>query len=49
MSMLVRTGVFSGPEANDAEHPAKIVVDDVLDAVKAGLHRARSQRWHSLR
>ena len=49
MSILVRTGVFAGPGKNDDEHPADIVVDHVLDAVKAGLHRIRSQRWHSLR
>ena len=49
MSMLVRTGVFTGPSKNDAEHPAAIVVDTVLDAVKAGLHRIRSQGWHSMR
>ncbi len=49
VSMLVRTGVFSGDTKNDEEHPADVVVDDVLDAVEAALHRTRSMRWHSMR
>ena len=50
VSMLVRTGVFTGHEGhNDREHPADVVVDDVLDAVEAALHRTRSSEWHSLR
>ncbi|BDA43176.1 Haloacid dehalogenase-like hydrolase domain-containing 5 [Coccomyxa sp. Obi] len=50
VSMLVRTGVFTGGEGqNDREHPADVVVDDVADAVEAALHRTRSSEWHSLR
>lgn len=50
VSVLVRTGVFSGDEGeNDREHPADVVVDDVADAVEAALHRTRSSEWHSLR
>ena len=49
VSMLVRTGVFSGDAKNDEEYPADVVVDDVLDAVEAALHRTRSMRWHSMR
>ena len=49
VSMLVRTGVFNSPDSNDAEHPAAVVVEDVHEAVKAGLHRARSHKWHSMR
>ena len=49
VSMLVRTGVFSGDTKNDEEDPADVVVDDVLDAVEAALHRTRSMRWHSMR
>jgi ribonucleotide monophosphatase NagD (HAD superfamily) len=48
VSVLVRTGVFQGP-GNDAQDPAHVVVDDVLAAVEAALHRARSSRWHSMR
>ncbi|KAK9829998.1 hypothetical protein WJX72_009132 [[Myrmecia] bisecta] len=47
--ILVRTGVFQGPEANDPEDPADIVVDDVAAAVDAALHRSRNSKWHSLR
>ena len=47
--VLVRTGVFSGDAANDREHPADFVVDDVDSAVQAGLHRTRSALWHSMR
>lgn len=47
--VLVRTGVFSGDQANDAEHPADLVVDDVDAAVQAALHRTRSALWHSMR
>lgn len=49
VSMLVRTGVFSGDDKNDKEHPADVVVDDVYGAVEAALHRTRSMRWHSMR
>ena len=49
VSVLVRTGVFSGDAKNDEEYPADVVVDDVLDAVEAALHRTRSMRWHSMR
>jgi phosphoglycolate phosphatase-like HAD superfamily hydrolase len=48
VSVLVRTGVFQG-EGNSEVDPAHIVVTDVLAAVQAGLHRARSSRWHSMR
>ena len=41
--------MFSGDTKNDEEHPADVVVDDVLDAVEAALHRTRSMRWHSMR
>lgn len=44
----VRTGVFRGG-ANSETDPANIVVDDVEAAVAAGLHAARSMRWHSMR
>lgn len=44
----VRTGVFRGG-ANSETDPAQIVVDDVEAAVTAGLHCARSMRWHSMR
>ncbi|EIE22207.1 HAD-superfamily hydrolase [Coccomyxa subellipsoidea C-169] len=50
VSVLVRTGVFSGEDGeNDREHPADVVVDDVAGAVEAALHRTRSSEWHSLR
>ena len=49
VSMLVRTGVFSGDTKNDEEFPADVVVDNVLGAVEAALHRTRSMRWHSMR
>jgi ribonucleotide monophosphatase NagD (HAD superfamily) len=50
VSVLVRTGVFSGEEGqNDSEHPADFVVNDVADAVEAALHRTRSSEWHSMR
>ncbi len=48
VSTLVRTGVFRGG-ANSTSDPAQIVVEDVEAAVDAGLHRARSQKWHSMR
>ena len=42
--------MFSGVgAANDAEHPADFVVDDVDGAVLAALHRTRSALWHSMR
>jgi ribonucleotide monophosphatase NagD (HAD superfamily) len=50
VSVLVRTGVFAGPPgANCHVDPAHIVVDDVEGAVDAALHRARSDKWHSMR
>eukprot|EP00775_Hariotina_reticulata_P006312 gene6312-6547_t len=48
VSVLVCTGVYQG-EGNSEADPAHIVVTDVLAAVQAGLHRARSSRWHSMR
>lgn len=48
-SILVRTGVFSGPHANCLRDPAHIVVDDVEAAVKAAMHHSRSVKWHSMR
>ena len=33
-SIMVRTGMFTGPEENDLKHPADVVVDDVGDALK---------------
>jgi len=49
-SILVRTGVFQGgPGGNSTQHPADLVVEDVEQAVLAGLHRGRSTKWHSLR
>ncbi|KAF8072704.1 Retrovirus-related Pol polyprotein from transposon TNT 1-94 [Scenedesmus sp. PABB004] len=48
VSVLVRTGVHEGP-GNCDHNPAHVLVQDVLAAVEAGLHRARSMRWHSLR
>ena len=47
VSILVRTGIFQG--GNSSRHPADIVVDDVQQAVEAGLHRSRSEKWHSMR
>ena len=47
-SVLVRTGVFRGGH-NSPTDPARIVVDDVLGAVQAALHRARGARFHSMR
>jgi ribonucleotide monophosphatase NagD (HAD superfamily) len=49
VSVLVRTGVFEGREANSATDPAHIVVDDVAAAVEAARHRERLARWHSMR
>ena len=49
VSVLVRTGVFQGGGANSESDPAHMVVTDVLAAVQAGLHRARSSKWHSMR
>ncbi len=60
VSVLVRTGVFSGDRdggggggsgsgGNSATDPAHLVVDDVLGAVQAALHRARSTKWHAMR
>lgn len=49
VSVLVRTGVFQGPGPNCDIDTARIAVDDVADAVAAGLHRSRSSRWHSMR
>jgi hypothetical protein len=49
VSVLVRTGVFRGPGDNCERDPAHLVVDDVDAAVDAALHRARSQKWHSMR
>ena len=49
-SILVRTGVFRRPAGeNDPDHPADFVVQDVLQAVEAALHRTRHSRWHSMR
>lgn len=48
VSVLVRTGVFR-EGGNSCSDPAHVVVSDVLAAVQAGLHRARSSRWHSMR
>lgn len=49
---LVRTGVYrEGPTAAQqlvGKRP-HIVVDDVLAAVQAALHRSRSQLWHAFR
>ena len=46
----VRTGVFSGPAGTNSDSdPAHLVVEDVEEAVAAGLHRARSVKWHSMR
>lgn len=36
MSALVRTGVFQGGD-NDRQHPADLVVEDVLEAVTTAL------------
>ena len=50
VSVLVRTGVFSGPpHSNCPTDPAHIVVDHVDDAVQAGLNLYRSKKWHSMR
>ena len=49
-SILVRTGIFRRPIGeNDPNHPADFVVQDVLQAVEAGLHRTRNSKWHSMR
>ncbi len=47
--ILVRTGVFRGPQENSAEFPADLVVPDVDAAVAAALHRERGRHWHSMR
>ena len=49
VSILVRTGVFAGPDANCPRDPAHIVVEDVEAAVQAALHHSRSMKWHSMR
>ena len=49
VSVLVRTGVFEGREANSATDPAHVVVDDVAAAVAAAQHRTRLARWHAMR
>ncbi|KAI8467209.1 MAG: HAD-superfamily hydrolase [Monoraphidium minutum] len=49
VSVLVRTGVFEGREANSAADPAHAVVDDAAAAVEAARHRARAAVWHSMR
>ena len=49
VSILVRTGVFSGPQENCPDFPARIVVDDVEAAVAAAMHHSRSMKWHSMR
>lgn len=55
-AVLVRTGVFRGEKFDPADEfwgldgrQPHMVVDNVLEAVKAGLHRSRSQLWHSMR
>lgn len=49
-SILVRTGIFRRPPGeNDPNHPADFVVQDVLQAVDAALHRTRHAKWHSMR
>lgn len=49
-SILVRTGIFRRPAGeNDPDHPADFVVQDVLQAVDAALHRTRHSKWHSMR
>eukprot|EP00878_Enallax_costatus_P027545 GHUV01029672.1.p1 GENE.GHUV01029672.1~~GHUV01029672.1.p1 ORF type:complete len:256 (+),score=92.69 GHUV01029672.1:727-1494(+) len=48
VSVLVRTGVFT-EGLNSKSDPAHVVVTDVLAAVQAGLHGARTSRWHSMR
>jgi ribonucleotide monophosphatase NagD (HAD superfamily) len=47
-SFLVRTGVHQGA-GNSAAHPATAVVDTVMDAVAAAMHRDREARWHAFR
>ena len=49
-SILVRTGIFRRPAGqNDPDHPADFVVQDVLKAVDAALHRTRQSKWHQMR
>lgn len=48
VSVLLRTGVFTGT-GNHSEHPAKIVVHDVVEAVSAARHRQRNEYWHAMR
>ena len=60
-SVLVKTGVFvavegekegeEGGGGGNCPYPneAHIVVDDAEEAVKAGLHRYRNSKWHSMR
>lgn len=49
-SILVRTGIFRQPAGqNDPNHPADFVVQHVLQAVEAALHRTRHSKWHSMR
>jgi len=49
VSVLVRTGVFGGAAKNSETDPAHIVVQDVLGAVQAALHRTRNSKWHAMR
>jgi hypothetical protein len=48
VSVLLRTGVFTGT-GNHTNHPARIVVDNVVDAVSAARHRQRAEYWHAMR
>lgn len=43
--VLVRTGVWQGQQLQPGDAP-QVVVDDVLGAVQAGLHRYRQAKWH---
>lgn len=57
VSVLVKTGVFVAAEEEEEggggncpyPNEAHIVVDDTEEAVKAGLHRYRNSKWHSMR
>jgi ribonucleotide monophosphatase NagD (HAD superfamily) len=44
--VLVRTGVYQEGARLEAGQEPQVVVDDVLGAVQAGLHRHRQAKWH---
>jgi ribonucleotide monophosphatase NagD (HAD superfamily) len=49
VSMLVRTGVYQERQQLQTSDEPQAVVDDVLGAVQAALHRWRQAKWHVYR